>query len=100
MSSSGGNEEFITIAKVVKTQGRVGEVLVELFTDFPDKFAERRRLTAWLASGERREVELEEFWPHKGTLVLKFKGIDSINDAEVLKGAEIQIPAGERSKLE
>lgn len=33
-------------------------------------------------------------------MILKFQGIDSINDAEPLKGAEIQIPAEERAQLE
>ena len=93
-------DEFITIAKVVKVQGRVGEVLTELFTDFPEKFEERRTLSAWLASGERRELKLEDHWPHKGAMVLKFEGVDSIEDAEKLKGAEIQIPAADRTKLE
>jgi len=32
-------------------------------------------------------------------MVLKFEGIDSINDAEPLKGAEVQIPAEERAEL-
>jgi len=93
-------DEFITIAKVVKVQGRVGEVLTELFTDFPEKFEERRTLSAWLASGERSELKLEYHWPHKGAMVLKFEGVDSIEDAEKLKGAEIQIPAADRTKLE
>jgi 16S rRNA processing protein RimM len=93
-------QEFITIAKVVKVQGRVGEVLTELFTDFPEKFEERRSLFAWLPSGERRELKLEDHWPHKGGMVLKFEGVDSIEDAERLKAAEIQIPAAERTKLE
>ena len=33
-------------------------------------------------------------------MILKFAGIDSINDAEPLIGAEIQIPAEERAQLE
>lgn len=94
------DQEFITIAKVVKVQGRIGEVLSELFTDFPEKFQERRKLYAWLAQGERRELQLEDFWPHKGAMVLKFAGVDSIDDAEKLKGAEIQIASSDRSKLE
>jgi 16S rRNA processing protein RimM len=94
------NQEFITIAKVIKVQGRVGEVLTELFTDFPEKFEERRSLFAWLPSGERRELKLEDHWPHKGGMVLKFEGVDSIEDAERLKAAEIQIPAEDRTKLE
>jgi len=75
-------------------------VLTELFTDFPEKFEERRTLVAWLPSGERRELKLEDHWPHKGGMVLKFEGVDSIEDAERIKGSEIQIPSTNRTKLE
>ena len=50
--------------------------------------------------GPRRELKIEELWPHKGHLVLKFEGIDSISEAELLIGCELQVPASERSKLE
>lgn len=92
---------FITIARVQKVQGRVGEVLCELHTDFPERFEERTRLYVWYpANGTRRELQLEDFWPHKGGMVLKFAGVDSIEDAETLLGGEIQIPAQERTELE
>ena len=42
--------------------------------------------------GSRREMQLEEHWFHKGGVVLKFAGVDSISDAERLAGCEIQIP--------
>lgn len=92
---------FVTIAKVTKTQGRNGEVAATLLTDFPERFASRKRLFAWAGSGEtRRELELQEHWFHKGQVVLKFSGVDSISDAETLLGCEIQIPAGERVELQ
>jgi 16S rRNA processing protein RimM len=50
--------------------------------------------------GSRRELKIEELWPHKGYLVLKFEGVDSISEAESLIGCELQVPARERSKLE
>jgi 16S rRNA processing protein RimM len=50
--------------------------------------------------GPRRELKIEELWPHKGYLVLKFEGVDSISEAETLIGSELQVPARERSKLE
>jgi len=50
--------------------------------------------------GARREVEIETLWPHKRLLVLKFRGVESISDAEVLIGAELQVPRAERAKLE
>jgi len=98
--TAGHNEEFITIAKVVKTQGRVGEVAAEIFTDFPEKFAERKEVSALLENGNRRALSVEDTWPHKGQMVLKFSGVDSINDAEALLRAEIQIPKVELAKLE
>jgi 16S rRNA processing protein RimM len=91
---------YVTLAKVAKTQGRHGEVAADLFTDFPERFAERRKLYAWQERSGIRELELEEYWPHKGRVVLKFAGIDSIDDAETLIGAEIRIPASERAELE
>jgi 16S rRNA processing protein RimM len=94
------NDEFITIAKVVKTQGRIGEVATELFTDFPEKFSERRNVFALLKDDSRRELELEEAWAHKGQMVLKFAGVDSISDAETLLGAEIQISQADRAQLD
>lgn len=98
--ASGSPGGFITIARVIKPQGKVGEVSAELFTDFPERFAERRHLSALGSAGERRELELEDFWPHKGRMVLKFAGIDSIDDAATLVGAEIQIPREQRAQLE
>jgi 16S rRNA processing protein RimM len=51
-------------------------------------------------NGSRRELKVEEFWPHKSYLVLKFAGIDSISDAETLIRCELQVPEAERAQLE
>jgi 16S rRNA processing protein RimM len=45
-------------------------------------------------------LQLEDFWPHKGRVVLKFSGVESIEDAELLVGWEIQIPRSQRAQLE
>ena len=81
-------------------QGRRGEVLAELHTDFPERFADRRELSGLAANGNRRELLLEEHWFHKGGVVLKFAGIGSISDAEQLAGWEVQIPHEQRAELE
>jgi 16S rRNA processing protein RimM len=85
---------------VVKTQGRQGEVAADLNTDFPERFADRKQLYALAADGTRRALELESHWGHKGRIVLKFRGVDSISDAEALVGCEIQIPRAARVELE
>jgi 16S rRNA processing protein RimM len=84
----------------VKTQGRHGEIAAELHTDVPDRFRQGMELWALLKNGERRQVKIQELWPHKNWLVLKFEGVDTITDAEALKGAELQVPRAERAELE
>ncbi|MGA9990294.1 MAG: ribosome maturation factor RimM [Terriglobales bacterium] len=92
--------EWITLAVVIKTQGRRGEVAVELHTDVPDRFRRNMRLRALAKDGQRREVTVEDLWPHKSFLILKFQGIETISDAEPLVGAELQLPRSERAELE
>jgi 16S rRNA processing protein RimM len=58
------------------------------------------RLQALADDGSRRELQIDEVWPHKGYLVMKFAGVDSISAAETLAGCELQVPAGEKSKLD
>jgi len=94
-------EGFVTIARVTRTQGRKGEVAASLFTDFPERFAERKRLFLMNPLDDARmELQLDEHWFHKGQVVLKFAGVDSISDAERLVGCEVQIPLSERVALE
>jgi 16S rRNA processing protein RimM len=90
------------LARLVRPQGRIGEILADILTDFPERFAERKRL--FLVSSETspepaREVTLERHWLHKGRIVLKFAGVDSISDAEALRGLLVAVPASERAEL-
>jgi 16S rRNA processing protein RimM len=91
---------FITLARVVKTQGRYGEVAAEVHSDVPDRFTVGMNLSALSRENTRRELRVEELWPHKGLLVLKFGGVDSMSDAEALIGSELQLPKSERATLD
>lgn len=111
--SAGISGEFITLARVRKTQGRRGEVAVEVHSVVPGRFAQGMKLfalppatgtagrTAGRLTGDekRRELEVEDLWPHKEWLVLKFQGVDSITDAEALVGSELQVPRSQRAEL-
>ena len=94
-------EPWVWLARIRRPQGRKGEVLAEILTDFPEKFSERTHL--WLipesGSASPREVELINHWLHKGSLVLHFAGIDSIPAAEALAGLIVAIPRSERARL-
>jgi 16S rRNA processing protein RimM len=105
MTASAG---WVWLARIKRTQGRKGEVFAEILTDFPEKFAERRRL--WLlredafahkieAGANPREAELRHHWLHKGGVVLHFAGLDSISAAEELAGMIVAIPREERMPL-
>ena len=99
--SSESSGAFVTLARVVKTQGRHGEVAAETHSDVPGRFAEGMKLFSLPKSGDaRRELEVEDLWPHKGLVVLKFRDVDSMNDAELLIGSELQVPSAERADLE
>lgn len=99
--------KWIVVAHLVRPQGRNGELLAEILTDFPERFADRKRLylarpnTGTVSEpNQPREMSLEGHWLHKGRIVLKFAGIDSINDAEGLRGMDVLIPREERAPLE
>jgi len=103
---AGTAEPWVWLALIRRPQGRKGEVFADILTDFPEKFAERRRL--WLlasdAPGGRvaaapREAELTAHWLHKGGVVLHFAGVDSISAAETLAGLVVAIPRSERAAL-
>ena len=96
-------QRFLAVARVLRPQGRRGELTAEVLTDFPERFHQRRRL--YLIPPEQvgtrpREVELENFWFLRSRIILKFKGIDSINEAEAIRGYTVAIPAEERAPLE
>jgi 16S rRNA processing protein RimM len=97
-------EDWVWLARIRHPQGRKGEVFAEILTDFPEKFAERKRL--WLLGDPAAvsvslpcEAELIAHWPHKGGIVLHFAGTDSISAAETLKGLIVAVPRSERAAL-
>jgi 16S rRNA processing protein RimM len=98
--SESGPERYVAIGRVIRPQGRHGEVLVEALTDRADRFTSLAEvyieaegaLEPTLATVQRR-------WPHKGRVVLKFGGIDSISAAELLRGRYLLIRREDRMPL-
>jgi 16S rRNA processing protein RimM len=90
---------FIAIARIARTRGNRGEVLADLYTDFPDRFNVLAEV--WLESGDglRRRMALEDSWEHKGRRVMKFAGVDSISAAEDWVGCWVVIPADRAIEL-
>ncbi|WP_158748343.1 ribosome maturation factor RimM [Acidobacterium sp. S8] len=102
MTSTQPDSDWILVARLIRPQGRNGELLADILTDFPERFAERSSLTLLHSNGKTppRTVTLENHWLHKGRIVLKFAGIDSISDAETLRGLDVAIARSQRAPLE
>ena len=90
---------FIAIARIARTRGNRGEVLADLYTDFPDRFETLEEVWVEFGDGHRQQMALEDNWEHKGRRVLKFVGIDSISEAENYVGCWVVIPAGQAVQL-
>jgi 16S rRNA processing protein RimM len=95
---------WTVLAHLLRPQGRKGELLAELLTDFPERFADRPGLALRKPDGATQPATIESHWlpvgKNAGRVVLKFQGIDSINDAERLNGLEVVIPAEARAELD
>ncbi len=81
--------ELVAVAKIVKPRGIKGEVSCDLLTDFPERFDGLENVIAVQPNGDRRELKIEEHWFQQDRLVAKFTGVDSIEDAEMLRDAEL-----------
>jgi 16S rRNA processing protein RimM len=95
------DESFVpvTLARIVRPWGRRGEVAAEILTDFPERLTQIRE--AWL-SGERTAPRLTKIIScrmHLGQAVFKFQGVDTISDAETLRGLEVQVSLAERAPV-
>ena len=88
---------WVTVAVLGKTRGNRGEITARALSGKPERY-QRLRQVYLFGSGECREVECA--WFHGATLIFKFRGVDSISDAEKLSGAEVRIPLSERAPLE
>jgi len=85
---------FIRIARITRTQGLHGAVRVERILE-DDRVTEPGRRLRMLAGGQEQTVEIEFFRKQHGRFVMKLCGIDSIEDAEKIIGAELQIAEDE-----
>jgi 16S rRNA processing protein RimM len=91
--------KFLAIARILRPQGRKGEVAAEILTDFPARFQQLRSAFLEVPGQAPKPVELERTWPHKGQIILKFAGTDSIESASLLRGLQVLIPWEQRAPL-
>jgi 16S rRNA processing protein RimM len=92
-------DRFLAVARVVRPQGRRGEVLAEPLTDFSLRFQGLLQVFLENPGKAPQSIRVENVWSHKGRVVIKFSGVDSITSASRLKGRHVLIPVEERMPL-
>jgi 16S rRNA processing protein RimM len=97
--AEGVPERFLAVARVLRPQGRRGEVLAEPLTAFPSRFKELRQVFLENPGKVPHPIQVESVWSHKSRVVFKFSGVDSITSASRLKGRHVLILAEERMPL-
>lgn len=86
--------EFITIGIIIAPRGTRGKLKVKVLTDFPQRFAPGS--TVYL---DRQPVTIDSATWHKGMVITKLRAIDSLEDAEKLRGKSVEIPHSQLQSL-
>jgi len=89
----------ISVARVARAQGNRGEVAADLLTDFPERFSHLHQVVLKKEGESSLELVLDSFWLHKNRVILKFQGIDSIDQAKKLAGYEVTVLESEKISL-
>ena len=84
-------EQFLQVGVITSTHGIRGEVKVFPTTDDAARFKKLKKVL--LDTGkERLELEIQSVKFFKQYVIVKFKGIDNINDIERYKGKSLLVP--------
>ncbi|HWR51481.1 MAG TPA: ribosome maturation factor RimM [Bryobacteraceae bacterium] len=91
---------WVTLALLLRPWGRRGELAAESFSSGPERFEGLPEVTLFGPDGVRvRNIEIESVWQHRGALIFKFRGVDSISDAEKFARHEVRVPMELRAPL-
>ncbi len=96
--------DWLTLARIVRPQGRRGEVLCDLLTDFPGQFTGGFAVSLLRPDGTRTPATIDAHWlpvgRSAGRVVLQITGISDISAAETLAKCDVQIPQEQRIGLD
>lgn len=93
------SERDVVVGKIVAPFGVRGELKVVALTDFPERFDKGNELIIAPVKGDRRSMRVLSSSEHKGGYTVKLEGVDSREDAEALRGAQVIIDESELAEL-
>ena len=92
-------DEPILVGVVARAHGLGGEVVVDPWSDVPDRFAPGSVLWAAAPAGPPRRVTIVAARPFQGRILVRFDGVSDREAAEAFHGAELTIPRSEVAPL-
>ena len=92
-------EDLILVGRIGRTHGIRGDVFVNPETDAPEDRFVPGRVLHLEAPGRSERVTVASVKFHQGRPIVGFEGIDTMEAAEVLAGAELRIPEAELPPL-
>ena len=92
-------EEYFEIGQIVNTTGLKGVIKIKPFTDDITRFESLKTIYISMKS-ELKEFEIEQVRYNKNMVLLKLKGIDSIEEAEKYKNLYLKIHRKDAGELE
>ena len=81
--------EYIEIGEIVNTHGIKGYVKVNPLTDFPDRFKDMKSAVIENRNGAFNSYFIEDVIFHRNMILIKFTGVESLDEAQGLKGFKI-----------
>ena len=92
-------QEFLEIGQIVNTFGIKGMVKVKPFTDDITRFDRLDKV--YVESNKiKKQYEIEEVKYHKDMVLIKFKGIDKVENAELLRNCYLKVDRKDEPELE
>ena len=88
------SQEMIKVGRIVGTHGLKGMVKVEPLTDFPERFETAQKLKIGQGNAAR-ELTLEKCTLHRGQLLMKFKEIETVEEAVKFRDKFISVTSDE-----
>lgn len=93
-------DTLVTIGKCVKPHGLTGELRVKPITDFPERFEQTEEVFAHQQRDPVRPLRISSVREHHGGFLIQFEGIESLAEAEKLRGFYLAVPEDELVALE
>lgn len=90
---------YFHVGKIVNTHGIKGEVKVVPITDFADERFQVGNDLAIEKNGEYVPVTVESARPHKGMELIKFQGLDNINDVQTFRNCYLDVSEDQQDDL-